>query len=358
MLTTPLKQVHIELGAKMGEFAGWEVAMNYTSNIEEHMSVRNAIGLFDVSHMGRITIKGKDSTEFLDYVTTKNVLKLSPGKISIPTAMLNYNAGVVDDISLFMLDDKEYLIVCNAINRDKNINWLNKIAKEKNYSIEILDITFKTCMLAIQGRKIKDFEENELNLNIERESFLRNIKVLDCKVEIISKSGWTGESGYELILEIDEGKKLWKKLIEKGIKPCGIITRDSLRLEAGFLLYGNEISEEINPLEARYWIFSLNKGDYIGRKELESLLEKGVEKIRVGLIMKDKGPLPRKGNEIYSGNKKIGYITSGGYSPILEKGIAMGYIHSGFFFLGGTVKIKIRDKMYDSKIAEPPFFKK
>ena len=146
--------------------------MNYSSNIEEHLAVRNVIGLFDVSHMGRIIIKGKDSTEFLDYVTTKNVLKLSPGKMSIPTAMLNYKAGFVDDISLFMLDDKEYLIVCNAINREKNINWLNKIAKEKNYSIEILDITFKTCMLAIQGRKIKDFEENELNLNIERESYI------------------------------------------------------------------------------------------------------------------------------------------------------------------------------------------
>jgi len=358
MFVTPLKQIHIEMGANMGEFAGCEVVTNYTSSIEEHLAVRNGIGLFDVSHMGRIIVKGKDSTQFLDYVTTKNVLKLSPGKISIPTAMLNYEAGFVDDISLFMLDEKEYLIVCNAINREKNIQWLNCIAKEKNYSVEIIDITFKTCMLALQGRKIKDFEERELNLNIERDSFLKNIKILDCKVEILSKSGWTGENGYELILEIEEGKKIWKKLLTIGIKPCGIVARDSLRLEAGFLLYGNEISEEINPLEARYWIFSFNKGEYIGRKKLESLLEEGINKIRIGLVMKDKGPLPRKGNEIYSGNKKIGYITSGGYSPTLDKGIAMGYVEPKFFFLGGSVKIKIRDNMFEAKIIEPPFFKK
>ncbi len=354
LIPTPLKELHLSKKAEMGEFAGWEVPLYYSNSLEESLAVRSSIGVFDVSHMGRIMVRGKDSQDLLNYLVTKNVLKLKPGKIIIPVAMLNEKAGFVDDLSLFMLEENGYLIVCNAINRTKMLKWIEE--KAKNYKVSLEDITFKTAMLAIQGRNIEKLDF--LRLDLDRESFSKDFEILGVKTMLISKSGWTGENGFELIAGIEETKKIWINLIENGVKPCGIVSRDILRLEAGFLLYGNEINEDIDPIRARYWIFSLNKDEYIGKKALEKILEEGIDIIRVCLVMKEKGPLPRKGTEIYSRNKLIGYVTSGGYSPILERGIAMGYIKSSHFYLGGTLQLRIRDKFFEAKIQEPPFFKK
>jgi len=356
LIPTPLKEIHIAKGAQMGEFAGWEVALYFTNSIEESLSVRNEYGLFDVSHMGRIIVKGKDAQHLLDYLITKNVFKLKPGKIIIPTAMLNEKGGFIDDLSLFMLEEEKFLIVCNAVNRIKLLKWIEEHSSKKGVNIELEDITLKTAMMAIQGRKIEKIDF--LPKNIERENFLKDEEVLGVKTLIISRSGWTGENGFEIITEIEKGKELWKKFLENGIKPCGIVSRDILRLEAGFLLYGNEINEEIDPISARYWIFSLNKEEYIGKKAIEKIIEEGVQQIRICFTMKDKGPLPRKGSEIYSGKTLIGKVTSGGYSPSLERAIGMGYIKPNFFYLGGTIQIKIRDNFYDARIQEPPFFKK
>jgi len=356
LIPTPLKEVHVELGAEMGEFAGWEVASIYSNSIEESLAVRNDLGLFDVSHMGRIIVEGKNSQNFLDLIITKNVKKLERGKIIIPTAILNEKAGFVDDVSLFRLEKERFLIVCNAINRIKVINWLQSKSDEFGMEVLIDDITLETAMIAIQGRKIQRL--SNLNYNINRESFISNISISGIPIKLISRSGWTGEDGFEIITDIDNGKRLWRKLLEDKIKPCGIIARDILRLEAGFLLYGNEISENINPIMARYWIFSLKKDNYIGKEVLEKILDEGVDEQRVGLIMKEKGAIPRHGNEIYSIKSKIGYITSGGYSPSLDRGIAMGYINSKHALLGSTVYVNIRDKLYEAKLTEPPFYKK
>lgn len=356
LIPSPLKELHIAKKAELGEFAGWEVALSFTNSIDESLTVRNEVGVFDVSHMGRIIVKGKDSKHLLDYLITKNVLKLKPGKIIIPTAMLNEKGGFIDDLSLFMLEEDEFLIVCNVINRIKILNWIKEKSKLLNCNVEVNDITLKTAMLAIQGRKIDKLEF--LPLNLERESFLKDYEILSIKTYIISKSGWTGENGFEIITGVEEGKKLWLSLLNNGIKPCGIVSRDILRLEAGFLLYGNEINEEIDPIRARYWIFSLKKGEYIGKKAIEEIIEEGVDVIRACFVMKDKGPLPRKGSEVYAGKKMIGKITSGGYSPSQGKGIAMGYIKANYFYLGGIVQIKIREVLYEARIQEPPFFKK
>lgn len=356
LIETPLKEIHIAKKAELGEFAGWEVALSYTNSIEESLAVRKDVGIFDVSHMGRILVRGDDALNLLEILITKNVSKLRPGKVMIPTAMLNHNGGFVDDLSLFMLDVGNYLVVCNAVNRNKIIEWIKRNAKERELKVEVEDLTLQSAMLAIQGRNISRLEF--LPHYLERESSIKDFDLLGVKVKLISRSGWTGENGFEIITGIEEGKKLWSKFLELGIKPCGIVSRDILRLEAGFLLYGNEINENIDPIRARYWIFSLHKQNYIGKEALMRILEEGVDSIRACFIMKDKGPLPRKGTEIYSGKTLIGRITSGGYSPILERGIAMGYIKSEFFFLGGTVNLKIRDNYYEAKIAEPPFFKK
>lgn len=356
LIPTPLKEIHLQLGAQIGEFAGWEVASVYSNAIEESEAVRKDVGFFDVSHMGRIIVEGKDSQNLLDIITTKNVKKLDVGKIIIPTAILNEKAGFIDDISLFRLKEDMYLIVCNAINREKVKKWINEKSKEYEMKVEIKDITLETSMIAIQGRNIKRVKE--LNFEIDRESFLSETSILGVPVKIISRSGWTGEDGYEIITDIENGKKLWKKLFDLNIKPCGIVARDILRLEAGFLLYGNEIDENTDPVKARYWIFSLKKENFIGKKEIERIIDEGVEEQRIGLVMKEKGPIPRHGNEIYSISKKIGYITSGGYSPTLNKGIAMGYVKSNHALIGRTVFVKIREKFYEAKVVEPPFFNK
>jgi len=356
LIPTPLKEVHLYLGAQMGEFAGWEVASVYSNSIEESEAVRKDVGAFDVSHMGRIMIEGKDAQNLLDLIITKNVKKLDIGRIIIPAAILNDKAGFIDDVSLFRIKEESYLLVCNAINREKVKKWIEEKSKEFKLNVMVKDITLETTMIAVQGRSIGRIEE--LNLDIDKESFLQNIKLFDAKVKIISRSGWTGEEGYEIITDVENGRKLWKKLVEIKIKPCGIIARDILRLEAGFLLYGNEINENTNPVMARYWIFSLKKENFIGKKEIERILNEGVEEQRIGLVMKEKGPIPRHGNEIYSINKKIGYITSGGYSPTLNKGIAMGYVKSTHALLGRTVYVEIRNKLYEAKIVEPPFFHK
>jgi len=356
LISTPLKELHIEKGAQLGEFAGWEVALFFTNSIEESLAVRNEYGLFDVSHMGRIIVKGKDAQNILDYLTTKNVFKLKPGKIIIPTAMLNEKGGFVDDLSLFMLEEETFLIICNAINRVKMLNWIKSNASKKNAKVEAEDITLKTAMIAIQGRKIENLDF--LPSKLERENFIRDEEILGVHTLLISRSGWTGENGFEIVTNVEEGKKLWRRFLEKGIKPCGIVSRDILRLEAGFLLYGNEISEEIDPVSARYWIFSLSKEEYIGKNAIQRIIENGVQMLRACLVMKDKGPLPRKGAQIYAGKTLIGTVTSGGYSPSLDRGLAMGYINPSFFYLGGTVQIKIRENLYDARIQEPPFFKK
>ncbi len=355
MFDVPLIQVHRDLGATIGEFAGWQVPMNYGSVIDEHRLVRSNIGLFDISHMGRILVQGEDSTYFLDKLIAKNVMKLKPGRAIIPTAMLNENGGFIDDVSVYMINQSNYLIVCNAINREKVTKWLKSHSDNLNVNIE--DITFTTAMFALQGPRALDFMSKYVN-NAEKlgvGDFMLNINILGIEVFMLSGGGWTGEKGYEIIVKKELAEKLYKSLINEGIKPVGIIARDTLRLEAGFLLYGSDIDESITPLEARYWVFTLKKADYIGKQALEKQLKDGVSKVRVGLVIKDRSPIPRHGSKVLVGGVEVGYVTSGGYSPILEKNIAMAYMRPSHALIGGSADVEIRGKTFESKIVDFPF---
>lgn len=351
----PLIHVHKNLGATIGEFAGWNVAMNYGSVIDEHKLVRSSIGLFDISHMGRILVQGKDAVFFLDRLIAKNIMKLKPGKAIMPTAMLNEHGGFIDDVTVYMIGQSDYLIVCNAINRDKVIKWMKD--HSNNFSISINDITFDTVMLAVQGPKSPEFMSKYVS-NIEKlgiGDFMLNVNLLGTEVFMISGGGWTGEKGYELIVKKEYGEKLYKSLINEGLNPVGIISRDTLRLESGFLLYGSDIDENTTPLEARYWVFTLKKLDYIGKQALEKQLKDGVQKVRVGLIMKDRGPIPRHGSKVLVSGIEVGYVTSGGYSPILDKNIAMAYMKPTHALIGGTADVEIRGKTFEAKIVDFPF---
>jgi aminomethyltransferase len=355
MFDVPLLHVHKDLGATLGEFAGWQVPMNYGSVIDEHKLVRSSVGLFDISHMGRILVQGKDSPQFLDKLIAKNIMKLKPGKAIMPTAMLNEHGGFIDDVTVYMMDQTNYLIVCNAINREKVIKWMRM--HSNNFNVNINDITFDTAMFAVQGPKALEFMSKYVT-NAEKlgiGDFVLNVNMFGVEIFMLSGGGWTGEKGYEIIVKKEVAEKLYKSLINEGLNPVGIIARDTLRLEAGFLLYGSDIDEHITPLEARYWVFTLKKSDYIGKQALEKQLKEGVSKVRIGLVIKDRSPIPRHGSKVLISDVEVGYVTSGGYSPILEKNIAMAYMKPTHALIGGSVDVEIRGKTFEAKIVDFPF---
>ena len=345
MFSTPLLDIELKLNADIGEFAGWQMPMKYTSYQEEHMAVRSSAAFFDISHMGRLKVSGK--IDEFDYLIAKNFKSSQNNKMVGPTAFLNDKAGFVDDVMTYKISDNEFLIVTNAINREKVINWI-----KKNSSLDVEDLTFKYVMIAIQGRRVWDYIEK---IELQPLEFKLNTKFLGEDVFLVSRSGWTGEDGVEVWGTPEVIAKIIQRLVARGVKPAGLICRDSIRQEMGFVLYGEDIDENITPLEARYWVFSLDK-DFIGKERLIEQLKTGVDKVRVGLkLKKGERSIPRKGNKIKIFDKEIGYVTSSTFSPYLNRVIGMGYINSKHALFGYSVDIEIRNKLVEAKIQDFPF---
>ncbi|AWR97737.1 glycine cleavage system aminomethyltransferase GcvT [Acidianus sulfidivorans JP7] len=343
MFRTPLFNIEEKIGANFGEFAGWQMPMSFSSYIEEHMAVRQDCAFFDLSHMGRLRIRGKKDE--LDYIVSRN-LNVDNFSMIGPSAMLNEKSGFVDDIMVYKVSDNEFLMVTNAINREKDIQWI-----KKNSSLEVEDLTFDYVMIAIQGRKIWNYIEK---IDLQPLHFILNTKFLGEDVFLLSRSGWTGEDGIEVWADSKTGEKILTKLIELKIRPAGLITRDSLRQEMGFVLYGEDINEDINPVEARYWIFDLDK-EFIGKNRLIETLTSGVSKYRVGFkLQKNLRFIPRHGSKIKILNQEIGEVTSSTFSPYLSRVIGMGYIKSQYPVMGYHVNIDIRGKEYRAKISDFP----
>jgi aminomethyltransferase len=357
-----LTKVHHELKAQMAEFAGWDMPLQYSGIIEEHMAVRNAVGLFDISHMGEISVRGPNALDFLQRVTTNDVSKLAIGDAHYST-VLNENGGTLDDIFVYRLGEHDYMVVANAVNVDKIFKWFKNQANDE---VELNDITMSTVMLALQGpmaqatlQKLTSFDLTTLGRF--KAAF---IEVAGMKT-LVSRSGYTGEDGFELYLmdesqsEPSRAEKLWNELLnagkEFGIKPCGLGARDSLRLEAGYVLYGHELAEYITPLEARIgFAVKLDKGDFIGRDVLLKQKEKGLTRTRIGLRMGDKG-VPRQGYKVLADREEAGYVTSGTLSPILNVGIAMGYAPPSIKD-ANEVTIEIHGKQKAAEVVEMPFY--
>ncbi|MGC9105636.1 MAG: glycine cleavage system aminomethyltransferase GcvT [Thermoprotei archaeon] len=339
---TPLKLVEEQLGANFGEFAGWEMPMSYGNYKQEHMAVRTSAAFFDLSHMGRLKITG-DPKEF-DGLTTRGISKFREGEMTGPQAFLNDRGGFVDDFMGYRLGEREFLIVTNAVNREKVVSWVHK-----NSSLEVEDLTFKYAMLAIQGREVWKFVTKP---DLEPLKFVTNVEFLGVKVYLLSRSGWTGEDGVEVWAEPTEAEKLVKKLVELGVKPAGLITRDSIRQEVGFVLYGEDIDENTTPVEARYWIFDLDR-EYVGHEAIKEQIRSGVSRLRVGFkAKKGENRLPRHGHALLVGGVKAGNVTSSTFSPYLNRVIGMGYVRSDHFYLGlnfeaetrsGTITVKLSD---------------
>lgn len=341
-----LEDEHVKYGAKFFEFASWWMPLEYSGTINEHLTVRNHVGIFDISHMGRILLKGKGAKDLVQYITTNDVNNLYPGKAQY-SLVLNPTGTIKDDIIVYKIDEEEFLMVVNAINTQKILDWLNIHNK---FGVNILDITTDTTLLAIQGPASEKTLEDYFNLN------LKNLKYYHFQKNhiIISRTGYTGEDGFEIISDLDTGRKIFKDLVEnKKVLPCGLGARNTLRIEMGYPLYGHEIDENTTPWEANLgWVVKINKGDFIGK---DALIEKKnkKEKFLKGFIMLENG-IPRDSYEVYLGEEKIGYITSGTFSPILKTGIGMLYTTKD---IENEIFIKIREKFLKAKIEKPPFIK-
>jgi len=360
MKSTPFLQKHIALGAKMVEFAGYNMPISYTGINDEHNAVRTNAGVFDVSHMGEFIIKGPDALDLIQRVTTNDASVLTEGKAQY-SCLTNDNGGIVDDLLVYCIEEnKVYMLVVNASNIEKDWNWISLHNKKK---AEMHNISSKTCLLAIQGpnasKILQPLTEMDI-LNLKYYTFVKG-KFAGVDNVLISATGYTGAGGVEIYFEDEKeaANKIWDAIFEiggpQGLKPIGLGARDTLRLEMGYCLYGNDIDDKTSPLEAGLgWITKFNK-DFTAKEILESQKKQGVKSRLVGFEMLEKG-IPRSHYEIkdFSG-MTIGYVTSGTQSPTLGKAIGLGYVSPVFSKIDAKIFIKVRDKLLQARVVKLPF---
>ncbi|MGQ1891552.1 glycine cleavage system aminomethyltransferase GcvT [Thermophagus sp. OGC60D27] len=361
MQKTVLNEIHKQLGARMVPFAGFEMPVEYSGITHEHMAVREAAGLFDVSHMGEFLVAGPHAFDFVQFVTSNNVADLPVGKAQY-SCMPNNDGGIVDDLIVYHLEEDKYMLVVNAANMDKDWDWC---MKNNHVGAELENRSHQISLLAVQGPKALEIMQPLTSVDLSRIAFYSFTTGDFAGVDnvIISNTGYTGSGGFELYISNDAAVKVWEILMkeggDKGLVPAGLGARDTLRLEAGFALYGNDLNDRTTPIEAGLsWITKLVEGnDFISRPILEKQKNEGVEKRLKGFVLEDRG-IPRKGYEIVdaSGNL-IGEVTSGTMSPILKKGIGMGYLNKGFWAIDTEIFIRIRNRDLKARVVKPPFVK-
>jgi len=351
---TPLYQKHIENNAKIVDFAGWALPVEYKSTLAEAKAVRSTCGLFDVTHMGEILIKGKDSFEFLQGLTPNDISLIKPGQMQY-NLFLNDEGGIIDDLMVYRKQNS-LLCVVNASNKDKVFRWLHESVQDE---VEVIDESDKTALISLQGPSSQKVASAVFDERIANLSHLRFIEEeIEGKVILASRSGYTGEDGFEIYIPFEDATYWWDKFVEAGaqfgLTLCGLGARDILRIEVGYSLYGHEIDDKTNPYEASLgWVVKLNK-KFIGRRELIKAKEEGIRRKRVGFIMQERA-VPRQGYLVYSGEGAIGGVCSGTYSPNLDKFIGMAYVETKFAKGDTLVEIEIRNKLYKAKIAKFPF---
>lgn len=357
MKETALTHVHAELGAKMVPFAGYSMPVQYSGLTQEHLAVRNAAGLFDVSHMGEFFVKGPEAEAFVQYVTSNDVSKLTIGKIQY-SCLPNAKGGIVDDLLVYKLNDDEFLLVVNASNLEKDFNW---IQSHNRFDATLTDRSDQMSLLALQGPKANAIlaELTAVDLgNIPYYNFKLG-EVAGIQNVIISNTGYTGAGGFELYIANEDARKLWNALMEVGesygMLPAGLGARDTLRLEKGFCLYGNDIDDTTSPLEAGLgWVTKLNT-EFVGRDKIADLKERGIQRRLVGFEMIDRG-IPRQGYPILNAEgETIGEVTSGTQSPSLNKAIGMGYVEVAYKSPETEVYIQVRKKQLKARVLKTPF---
>lgn len=359
MKNTALTNLHISLGAKMVPFAGYNMPVQYAGINVEHETVRKAVGVFDVSHMGEFILKGENALDLIQRVTSNDASKLVDGKIQY-SCLPNEDGGIVDDLLVYRIDEKTYMLVVNASNIDKDWNWINKY-NSKN--VEMHNISDKTSLLAVQGPKAAAALQKLTSMNLSEMEYYTFQKGVFAGVEnvLVSATGYTGAGGFEVYFENQHAEKIWNAIFEAGaefgIKPIGLGARDTLRLEMGFCLYGNDINDSTSPIEAGLgWITKFTK-EFTNSKNLLAQKEAGVKRKLVGFEMIERG-IPRHDYKIVNADgTEIGTVTSGTQSPSLQKAIGLGYVNTEYSKEGTDIYISIRDQKVLAKTVKYPFYK-
>lgn len=354
-----LSETHQSLGAKMVPFAGYLMPVSYEGINAEHETVRRGVGVFDVSHMGEFILKGSNALDLIQRVTSNDAAKLVDGKVQY-SCLTNDAGGIVDDLLVYRIDEKTYMLVVNASNIEKDWNWIRKF---NSANVEMHNISDQTSLFAVQGPKAVDALKSLTDMNLQGMEYYTFAKGKFAGVDnvLVSATGYTGAGGFEVYVENANAKKVWDAIFESGkqygIKPIGLGARDTLRLEMGFCLYGNDIDDTTSPIEAGLgWITKFTK-EFTNSAEFKMQKEKGVAQKLVGFEMVDRG-IPRHGYEITNASgEKIGHVTSGTQSPSLQKAIGMGYVRPEFAKEGTEVFIPIRDKQLKAKVSKLPFWK-
>ncbi|TAL68870.1 MAG: glycine cleavage system aminomethyltransferase GcvT [Bacteroidetes bacterium] len=360
MKYTIFNAIHKELGAKMVEFAGYEMPIQYPKGIiHEHNVVRQKVGVFDVSHMGEFEIKGKDALAFVQKITVNDASKLTPGKVQYSAFSLP-DGGIVDDLLVYCMGDW-FMLVVNGANIDKDFAWCQK--NTEGFDVELNNVTDDINLLAVQGPKSLDTIQKITGVNLSDIEYYNFRHGAPAGVEmIISRTGYTGELGFELYFKGDfaTAKHVWDEIFktgaEFGIEPVGLAARDTLRLEKGYCLYGNDIDETTNTIEAGLgWITKVNKGDFNGKEVIVRTKEEGPKRKLVGFIVEVEKFIPRHNYRIFANGKEIGHVTSGNISPVLNKPIGMGYAATEFSQPGSKIEIEARGKTFPAEVIKLPF---
>ncbi|HJS52118.1 MAG TPA: glycine cleavage system aminomethyltransferase GcvT [Pyrinomonadaceae bacterium] len=358
---TPLNAVHRALGGKMVDFGGWDMPVQYPAGvIEEHMATRTRAGLFDVSHMGEIWVEGPDAIPFVNRLTTNDVSKLVDGQAHY-SAFTNEKGGVVDDLLVYRFGPEKLLLVVNAGTTDKDWEW---ITSHKGIDEVVLTNASKDyCQIAIQGPKAVGILQELTDTPLEPIKYYHFTtgKVDDVEA-IISRTGYTGEDGFEVYAASDKAEQIWNKMLETGkeagILPCGLAARNTLRLESAMSLYGHELDDDISTLEANLgWITKLDKGNFVGRDAIADLKSNGLKRKLVGFEMKEPG-IARDGFDVYLEDEKVGVVTSGSPAPFLKKNIGLAFVPTEFANVGQQITINVRGKKLLAEIVPTPFYKR
>jgi aminomethyltransferase len=361
---TPLNSAHRQMGGRMVDFGGWDMPVQYPAGtIEEHLRTRTHAGLFDVSHMGEIDVAGSDAIAFVNRITSNDVRKLVDGQAQY-TALTTPQGTVIDDLLVYRLAEDHLLLVVNASTTEKDWEWIK--SNHKDESVELKNVSAEYCQIALQGpdaetilQKLTDVPLSE----IKYYHFTRG--VVDGVSGIISRTGYTGEDGFEIYAPADRAEQLWNKILDAGetssptgVLPCGLAARNTLRLEAGLALYGNEIDETTTLLEANLgWICKLDKGDFIGRESLLRQREEGVKRKLVGFEVTERG-IARDHQDVVIDEERAGQVTSGSPAPYLKKNIGFAYLPVGYANVGQQIKIDVRGKLVGAQIVKAPFYKR
>lgn len=356
MKTTCLHDKHVALGALMSPFGGFDMPIQYAGIVEEHNAVRNAVGVFDVSHMGEVRITGDEGAKFVNHIFTNDIALLQAGEIQYGM-MLYPDGGTVDDLLVYKMGDNDFFLVINAANIDKDVAWINEQAQ--GYKVTVDNQSERYSQLAVQGPEAEKTLLDVLALDAAALKFY-TFAVMKWSGEdiIVSRTGYTGEDGFEIYASHEAIKVMWDKLIAAGVQPCGLGCRDTLRFEVGLPLYGDELSPEISPIMATLGFFvKLDKEEFIGKEACALQKAEGSAKKLVGLELKDKA-IPRHGYEVLQGDKVVGYITTGYRGISVDKSIAMALVDREAGALDTELAVKIRKKVFPAVVVKKKFYKK